>query len=671
MPKCANREYINMYFFLAKLTYSLWILLYSPILSAQVSHGEALFYQRKFSEAANYFEAKRKKALPNTDYQATFWLAQSLYSLREIDSAMDIYCRLIDDKLAPPEWRVNALGGIVAHYSSKKDMQIAKHYVSRLEREARAFPQLRNTRYWRVIGTYHFYGLKNDEAISCFVRSAREAEKEKDNLGLAGAYVMLGRVYQRLEKDSNTRSYYEKAIKLQENQGVILHLPQCYQALALLYESQNEYKKAIEYYKKGIELDTKLGDEYGKAYGLMGLADINLMIGNTTIDLSMIEEAYAIFKKYEDKHGMSYCLFMKGKHYQANQDYDRALTMYKQSNSLLLAIGYLKGMNQNYEKMIECEVFKNNYELAFQYLKRNQSIKDSLSLIENKQATEELAIRYETEKKDAELARKELELLGRKQQLTQIALGAVLVILLFVGLFVGYRWNQRRKIQRLESEFEQAAQQLKSFNYSVSHDLRLQIQTAQRALNTITQLLPDGSNEQLHSQLRKSKKSLLQMNMIIEGLLELTAIEHNPLRMTSVNTKILIEDVLEELQPQATVLFNELPIVQADNRLIRLVFTNLLSNALKYTALQTVPTIRISAELLSDVVLFQIEDNGLGFKEEFSARLFQVFGRLHSEVEGIGIGLVIVKKVVEKHGGKVGASGKEGQGATFWFQLPR
>jgi two-component system, sensor histidine kinase and response regulator len=166
------------------------------------------------------------------------------------------------------------------------------------------------------------------------------------------------------------------------------------------------------------------------------------------------------------------------------------------------------------------------------------------------------------------------------------------------------------------------------------------------------------------------------MQHIIHALLSLSEIGRNNLTLKAVNTQDLVADILSEM-PNAdtgkvpTIDLGDLPVVQADVALLRQVFVNLLTNALKYSATKPHPTVKISANTEVTFTHFFVEDNGLGFDEKATHRLFQVFGRLHPDVEGIGIGLVIVKKIVEKHGGQVTASGALGKGARFGFSLPK
>jgi signal transduction histidine kinase len=162
------------------------------------------------------------------------------------------------------------------------------------------------------------------------------------------------------------------------------------------------------------------------------------------------------------------------------------------------------------------------------------------------------------------------------------------------------------------------------------------------------------------------------MSNIIEGLLELSSIERNSLKIREVNMQDLVEDILGEFKTNCKFEIQELPTIKADTRLMRQVLVNLISNAIKYTSEIAQAKVVISSHNneTKNKVIFEIKDNGIGFEEKQGQKLFQLFGKLHVQKSGLGIGLVIVKKIIEKHNGHVWANSKTNEGATFGFELP-
>ena len=167
------------------------------------------------------------------------------------------------------------------------------------------------------------------------------------------------------------------------------------------------------------------------------------------------------------------------------------------------------------------------------------------------------------------------------------------------------------------------------------------------------------------------------MNIIIDDLLTLAKFGKEKLRITPVDMTKLIQCVWTNVkalnQHHAVLVMPELPVVEADMSMIEQVLINLISNAVKYSSKQEHPIVEISFKDDLDKITFYVKDNGVGFDMAHYDRLFSAFQRLHSmrEFEGTGVGLVLVKRIVEKHGGNVGAEAKTGEGATFWFSLPK
>jgi light-regulated signal transduction histidine kinase (bacteriophytochrome) len=166
------------------------------------------------------------------------------------------------------------------------------------------------------------------------------------------------------------------------------------------------------------------------------------------------------------------------------------------------------------------------------------------------------------------------------------------------------------------------------------------------------------------------------MNQLIDDLLRLSRLGRQALSLEPVDLGSLVRGVVDELIPaqdrqHVQVLVGALPRVDADPPLLRQVFVNLLSNASKFTRRTTHPAIEIGCSHGSEGQVFFVRDNGAGFDMAHADRLFGAFERLHraEEFEGSGVGLSIVQRIVQRHGGRIWAEGKPGQGATFYFTL--
>lgn len=248
------------------------------------------------------------------------------------------------------------------------------------------------------------------------------------------------------------------------------------------------------------------------------------------------------------------------------------------------------------------------------------------------------------------------------------------------------RERAQTEVARLNSALlQQLAQlaelnkELEAFSHSVSHDLR----TPLRHIRAFSRLLGQSSGAALDEDSRGHLKGIgmaaTHMERLIEGLLNLSRLGRAALRLETVDLTRLVQQVSVDLArdiaaPAIEWRISELPRVRGDRTLLRVVVENLLSNALKYSRTRTPARIEVRGRSEAEgMVLVEVHDNGVGFDMRYAYRLFGVFQRLHSaaEFEGTGIGLATVRRIVHRHGGRVWAEAKLGEGATFYLTLPQ
>jgi light-regulated signal transduction histidine kinase (bacteriophytochrome) len=169
-----------------------------------------------------------------------------------------------------------------------------------------------------------------------------------------------------------------------------------------------------------------------------------------------------------------------------------------------------------------------------------------------------------------------------------------------------------------------------------------------------------------------------KMAELIDDLLAFSKLGRQPIKAAEVDMTALAEEAFEELRANinhvpARIVMVQLPPARGDRALLRQVWVNLLSNALKYSGTRERALIEVTGQLNGTQTMYTVKDNGVGFDMQYYAKLFGVFQRLHSaeEFPGTGVGLAIVQRVVTRHGGRVWAEGKLNEGATFHFSLPK
>jgi signal transduction histidine kinase len=233
--------------------------------------------------------------------------------------------------------------------------------------------------------------------------------------------------------------------------------------------------------------------------------------------------------------------------------------------------------------------------------------------------------------------------------------------------------------QRLDDrtrQLEEANKEMDAFSYSISHDLRAPL----RSIQLYTDMLETDHTNQLDESGKKILNKLLSktqnMEKLIKDLLEFFRMGKKELIYQQVSMSKMVEDIVHSWKKEETIrdiefIVHPLPLAIADSVLIKQVWTNLISNAVKYTGYKEKAVIEIGAEEKTNTIVYFIKDNGAGFDMRYADKLFKIFQRLHSQekFEGVGIGLSFVQRIIKKHRGKVWAEAKEDQGATFFFEL--
>lgn len=227
-------------------------------------------------------------------------------------------------------------------------------------------------------------------------------------------------------------------------------------------------------------------------------------------------------------------------------------------------------------------------------------------------------------------------------------------------------------------ELQTANQELESFSYSVSHDLRGPVRAIQGFTEIAVEDCQANNCSAAIERLNRVIKAADRMNKLIDAFISMARITRTEIRMESVNLSKMVEDVigfLRSAQPAREVQVEIAPnlICMGDGRLLRIVLENLLGNAWKFTTRVDHPVIQFGGEAGPDgETIFYVRDNGAGFDGSLAHKLFQAFQRLHhgSQFEGLGVGLNTVHRVMQRHNGRVWAESAEGKGATFFFALP-
>jgi len=225
-------------------------------------------------------------------------------------------------------------------------------------------------------------------------------------------------------------------------------------------------------------------------------------------------------------------------------------------------------------------------------------------------------------------------------------------------------------------DLESANRELDSFSYSVSHDLRAPL----RAIDGYSMILLQEHGKDLPREiasfLEKIRENTRRMSILIDDLLNFSRMSRLPLNRFLVDPTSIVKEAYEEFRLETTgrqidLVIKEMPTCSADPALLNHVYTNLLSNALKFTRGRDVARIEVGSCVKDKTTVYYVKDNGIGFDMKYANKLFRVFQRIHDDpsIEGTGVGLAIVERIIHRHGGRVWAESVPGEGTTFFFTL--
>ena len=233
-----------------------------------------------------------------------------------------------------------------------------------------------------------------------------------------------------------------------------------------------------------------------------------------------------------------------------------------------------------------------------------------------------------------------------------------------------------KQLGETNQELEAANKELETFSYSVSHDLRTPLRGIDGFSHMLLEDYADELDDQGRDYLQRVRTGARRMGELIDALLGLSRLTREEMRSETVDLSVMVGEISDDLRrayPEREVEIRITPglAVKGDARLLHVALENLLGNAWKFTGEETHAKIEFGAVRRAETLVYYVRDNGAGFDQAYSGKLFSAFQRLHGadEFEGTGIGLATVQRVVRRHGGRIWAEGEVGQGATFYFTL--
>ncbi len=236
--------------------------------------------------------------------------------------------------------------------------------------------------------------------------------------------------------------------------------------------------------------------------------------------------------------------------------------------------------------------------------------------------------------------------------------------------------NTERK--RAEDQAKLATKELEAFTYSVSHDLRAPLRSINGYSNILMEDYAPNLDEKGIQVIHTIIRNATRMGQLIDDLLNFSHSNRKEIIKSRIEMTALVQGIASELLGNETnreisLDVNDLGTSYADQNLLQQVWINLLSNALKYSKNKSITKIEVTASETPSETIYSVKDNGVGFNMAYYKKLFDVFSRLHKQTdfEGTGVGLALVKRIIDRHNGRIWAEAQENEGATFYFSIPK
>lgn len=536
-------------------------------------------------------------------------------------------------------------------------------------------------------------------AVEYTLNTLPQLEKQKDTLELLDSYLILGNIYSSMQNYKAAHRYLLKSVTLAKAKNHP-ELANAYTFLGRNYGKQTMYDSAFFYIKTALDMEShqpKADYGLGNAYNYLG--EVYTELGRYDEALYYYSLASMLNEPQLSSFGRTLTYIGLARVYLGQKNYPKAIRAANTAIDIAKANHYRDRARLAYLVLYEIYEAQNNYKLALESYRTANQYRDSIFSEDNLQYIENLRVNYETQKlaQQNELLLKDTELKNARlqQQRTLVWVAAGAIGFLIIGSFLLYRINvQRRQHNALLTEYNQSLEkevaqrtrelvqsnlelgrqnsQLEQFSYIIAHNLRSSVARITGLVNILTTFnLPDKEVT------GKLTEAAHELETILDDLVKLIELKNNSTAFEQVNLpdrfeKVcqVLRDKLKEVKPTIEKNFSQ-QFCYAIPAYIDSIFYNLLSNSLKYRQLQRPLTVQVTSWRDDGKFFLTFSDNGSGFDSALlKDRIFKLHERFHTEADGSGMGLYLVKTQVEAMQGSINVESKVNQGTTFRITLP-
>ena len=530
----------------------------------------------------------------------------------------------------------------------------------------------------------------------------QEALKINEEIGskhiLAINYVDIGLVYKELGNYSEALKYFKSALLINEEIGAKRNSAITIGNIATIYDEQGDSELALEYYQKSLKTFEEIGFKIGIASSFINIGSIYYEQGHYSKSLEFYQKSLRINKEIGDKNNTSVSLGKIALIYNKTGDFDTAIKYAKESLDISKEIGSLKWQKFSYKYLSDAYQGLGNYKTALEYKDLWIEIKDSIFNTEKIKAIADIQSRFENEKYEKQIIQQKVELEKQRTQRNMLIIAFVFMIIFALIILSSYR--QKRKANILLAEQKKKIEATNLVLERQKHDLELANATKNKFFSIIAHdmlspfnaivgfsriLLEDHNeinNEERQHLIGSVLKSSESAYDLFENLLEWskTQTDNITLHLETYDINFLLSDPIlyiessaKEKNIEVVNTVNTMFTLFVDIDMLKTVLRNLNSNAVKFTPKGG--KITIGAWQTETETFFSVKDTGIGMSNEKQKILFDITKKTNTlgtnREGGTGLGLILCKEFVEKHGGKLWVESTVNKGSKFIFNIPK
>lgn len=546
---------------------------------------------------------------------------------------------------------------------------------------------------YRRIGIYFMYHSDYPKAMENIIKAMQIAEKLNNKLLIAKCLMNVGAINYDYSEYNLALDNFSKSLALAKEIDDKETISGCLTNIANVYTNLQDYKMAIKNYQEAIKISTEREHTKDIYKALINIGNVYTYEKKYNEAEKNYLKALKIATELNDKAGTVTCLNNIGNLYLQIKNLDKALDYCSQSLEMAIEIGSKADMQLAIQSISRIYKAKGDYKSALAYFEASAAVKDSIFSDSKNKEFGKLESKFELEKKQTEIDLLEKDKALNEAKAHRDVLNRNLIIVAIISVFVGIvtfiqyinnkktkAYNQQligqnKEIKASSEALVIAHDELDKFIYRSSHDLKAPL-TSVLGLINISQM--EKTMDNIPTFLQKMHKSVDKLMLVLRDLTSYSTNARSEILAEPIDFKLMMEKALTELNflenyPKVTItqaLVGENKFISDSSR-IGILLTNMISNSISHADLEKdEPNVNIHITQSSDKAIILIQDNGKGIRDEIKPRMFEMFYKGTNDSQGAGLGLYIVKGVVNKLNGRMDFSTDEGVGTSFRFEFP-